>query len=289
MSGFGDRLVGATSFIDWNGDRRADKMQISLLDNSLFINIFYDLPDQAFEDNICIQFLEKCPEDEKIFRAEETNIYLTPEQAAQLAEALSKAAADSKLAQRKSSLHERRFDGAIERLRTPERIARLEVERTVALSMEGLEAHNLLDVGTGSGLFAEAFQKQGLAISGVDVNAQMVQVAGQLVPEGDFKVAPAEALPFPAGTFDLVFMGVVFHETDDALQALREARRVARQRVVILEWLYQEEEFGPPLAHRLKPEEVAALAYKAGFEKVETLYLDHMVLYRLCITCPEEN
>jgi hypothetical protein len=73
------------------------------------------------------------------------------------------------------------------------------------------------------------------------------------------------------------------------LQALREAHRVARQRVVILEWPYQEEEFGPPLAHRLKPEEVAALAYRAGFEKVETLYLDRMVLYRLCINCLEEN
>ncbi len=264
-------------------------MQISLLDNSLVVNIFYDIPDQAYEDNICIQLIESCPEDERILRANETNIYLTTEQAAQLAEALSKAAADSKLALRKSSLHERRFDGDIERLRTPERIARLEVERTVALSVEGLEAHTVLDVGTGSGLFAEAFQKRGLAVSGVDVNPQMVQAASQLVPGGDFKVAPAESLPFRPETFDLVFMGVVFHETDDALQALREARRVARQRVVILEWPYQEEESGPPLAHRLKSEEVAAWAYKAGFEKVETLYLDHMVLYRLCISCPEES
>ncbi len=263
-------------------------MQISLLDDSLVVNIFYEIPDQAYEDNICIQLIEECPEDEKILRANETNIYLTTEQAARLAEALSKAAADSKLALRKSSLHERRFDGAVERLRTPERIARLEVERTVALSVQGLEAHTLLDVGTGSGLFAEAFQNQGLAVSGVDVNPQMVQVASQLVPGGDFRLASAESLPFQPETFDVVFMGLVFHETDDALQALREARRVARQRVVILEWPYQEEEFGPPLAHRLKPEEVAALAYKAGFEKVETLYLDNMVLYRLCISCPEE-
>jgi SAM-dependent methyltransferase len=265
------------------------QMQISLLENSLVVNIFYDIPDQVYEDNICIQLIEKCPEEERIFRANETNIYLTPEQAALLAEALSKAAADSKLALRKISLHERRFDGNIERLRSPERTARLEVDRTVALSMEGLEAHNLLDVGTGSGLFAEAFQMQGLAVTGVDVNPQMVDAASRLVPGGEFKIAPAENLPFQPQTFDLVFMGVVFHETDDALEALREARRVARQRVVILEWPYQEEEFGPPLAHRLKPEEVAAMAYKAGFEKVETLYLDHMVLYRLCISCPEEN
>jgi SAM-dependent methyltransferase len=265
------------------------KMQILLLDDNLIVNIFCDNPDQAHEDNICIQWVEKRPDEERMFRASETNIYLTPEQAAQFAEALSTAAADSKLALRKNSLHERRFDGDIELLRSPERVAHLEVDRTVDLSIEGLSVHSLLDVGTGSGLFADAFQKRGLAVSGVDVNAQMVQAASRLVPGGEFKTAPAEALPFEAQTFDLVFMGVVFHETDDALQTLREALRVARQRVVILEWPYREEEFGPPLAHRLKPEEVAALANKAGFEKVETLYLDHMVLYRLCVTCLDET
>ena len=188
----------------------------------------------------------------------------------------------------KSSLHERRFDGAVERLRSSERIARLEVERTVALSLEGLATHSVLDVGTGSGLFAEAFQRQGLAVSGVDVNSDMVRVASHLVPGAEFKVSPAEALPFRPGSFDLVFMGLVFHETDNALQALREARRVARQRVVILEWPYLEEEFGPPLEHRLRPAQVADLASQAGFEKVETFNLDHVVLYRLCVVCPDE-
>lgn len=185
--------------------------------------------------------------------------------------------------QRKNPSHERRFDGKIERLRSPERTTRLEIQRTVALSLEGLAARSLLDVGTGSGLFAEAFQEQGLAVSGVDVNAQMVRVASQLVPKGRFKVAPAESMPFKPGSFDLVFMGLVVHETDDALQAMREARRVARQRVVILEWPYRDEQFGPPLAHRLKPEEVAAIAYKAGFEKIETIHLEHVVLYRLYV------
>lgn len=180
-----------------------------------------------------------------------------------------------------NSLHERRFNGDVERLRSSERIARLEVERTVALSLEGLAIHSLLDVGTGSGIFAEAFQRKGLAVSGVDVNPEMVKVASHLVPGVEFKVSPAESLPYQTGSFDLVFMGLVFHETDDALQALREARRVARQQVVILEWPYLEQEFGPPLAHRLKPAQVAALASQAGFEKVETFNLDHVVLYRL--------
>ncbi len=63
-------------------------MEISLLDNSLKVKIYYDECDCEFKDNICVSFIEDCPDDEKIFRGDETNIYLTPEQAADLAHAL---------------------------------------------------------------------------------------------------------------------------------------------------------------------------------------------------------
>jgi hypothetical protein len=55
---------------------------IILLDGSLKLNIFYEESDTEFEDNICLSFTEDCPEDEKVFKADETNIYLTPEEAA---------------------------------------------------------------------------------------------------------------------------------------------------------------------------------------------------------------
>lgn len=55
---------------------------ISLLDGSLILNIYYDESDREFEDDICLCFTEDCPEDEKIFKADETSIYLTPEEAA---------------------------------------------------------------------------------------------------------------------------------------------------------------------------------------------------------------
>ncbi len=257
-------------------------MIILLLDNSLRVQVFYEEPDADFEDNICICFQEECPENEKIFRADETNIFLTPKQAAQLAEELSKAAADSKLASRKSEQHERQFDGDLDRLRSPERLQRLQIEQVLKLSLEDIDAENVLDVGTGTGLFAEAFASLGLNVTGVDVNPEMIQAASRQVPDSNFQVAPAEDLPFPDNAFDLVFLGLVYHETDDSLRAFQEAHRVARQRVAILEWPYVAEEFGPPLAYRLKAEEVAALARKAGCEKIETLLLKHTVLYRLC-------
>jgi hypothetical protein len=63
-------------------------MAIFLLENSLKVEIFYDCEDCDLEDNICISILEDCPPGERLFRAGETNIYMTPQQAQALGEAL---------------------------------------------------------------------------------------------------------------------------------------------------------------------------------------------------------
>ncbi len=167
-------------------------------------------------------------------------------------------------------------------LRSDERLALLEVARVVELTLEGLETVNsLLDVGTGTGLFAEAFAARVPQVLGIDASASMVQQAQALVPAVQFRVGLMEALPFSEAAFDVVFMGHVLHETDDLPRTLQEARRVARRRVVALEWPYRETPMGPPLAHRLPPATVQQAALDAGFAAVEVLPLQHMVLYRL--------
>jgi ubiquinone/menaquinone biosynthesis C-methylase UbiE len=166
-------------------------------------------------------------------------------------------------------------------LRSTQRIALLEVERVVALSVEGVTVNDVLDVGTGTGLFAEAFSTSIPAVTGIDTNAELLAVARSYVSEAPFLQAPAEEIPFVDGSFDLVFLGHLLHETDNPLKALEEARRVARSRVAVLEWPYQKEEQGPPLEHRLRPEAIEDLAVKAGFRKVERVKLVHMDLYLL--------
>jgi len=177
--------------------------------------------------------------------------------------------------------HERRFQGEPDRLRAPDRLARMEVPRVAALSTEGITVESALDVGTGSGVFAEAFAAQGIAVTGIDVNADLLTVARQSVPTAQFRQAPVERLPFADRSFDLVFLGHVLHEADDPLAALKEVHRVTRSRVAILEWPYRQEEKGPPLEHRLRSEIVANLAAQAGFQHVETIHLEHMDFYRL--------
>lgn len=69
-------------------------MPILLLDNTVTVDIFYDPDDREFDDNICFRLVEDCEDEEKILIHDETNIYLTADQARQLAEALLSAVAD---------------------------------------------------------------------------------------------------------------------------------------------------------------------------------------------------
>ena len=70
-------------------------MAINLLDDTLSVEVYYDQSDCEYEDNICISILEDCPEEEKVFRAGQTNLYLTRDQARQLGQALLAAAEES--------------------------------------------------------------------------------------------------------------------------------------------------------------------------------------------------
>ena len=186
-------------------------------------------------------------------------------------------------------MNERRFNSQIERLRSPERLARMEVERVVDLCLHTINVSSVLDVGTGSAVFAEAFSKRGLSISGIDINPEMVTIAGKFAPGARFSVAPVEAIPFKDRSFDLVFLGHVLHEADDLKRALSEAKRCARLRVAVLEWPYKEEEIGPPIGHRLKTELVISYADMVGFSRIETLQLSHMALFLLTLQYSAPN
>jgi SAM-dependent methyltransferase len=175
--------------------------------------------------------------------------------------------------------HERRFRGDAERLRSPARIALLEAPRVVGLCTAGGAIATVLDVGTGTGIFAEVFLKAGLKTTGIDPAAELLTLARAHAPQAVFVEAEAEKLPFPDGSFDLVFLGQVLHETDAPETALREARRTALKRVAILEWPYRAEENGPPLAHRLSPERIFALSAAAGLTPLRRIKLSHMDLY----------
>jgi hypothetical protein len=70
---------------------------IYLLDNTLKVEISFDKEDCDYDDNICVSITEDCPHEEKVLIADQTNIYLTPQQALEMADALLQAVRSSRL------------------------------------------------------------------------------------------------------------------------------------------------------------------------------------------------
>lgn len=122
--------------------------------------------------------------------------------------------------------------------RKEERLRRFPPGEIARKALEGLKAKSVLDIGTGTGVFAEAFAALGLFVVGLDPRADRLEVARAKVKGARFVEGRAEALPFPDGSFDLAFFGLALHHLDP-VPALREASRVAR-RVAVLEWPYRE-------------------------------------------------
>ncbi|HIP96331.1 MAG TPA: class I SAM-dependent methyltransferase [Anaerolineae bacterium] len=92
--------------------------------------------------------------------------------------------------------------------------------------------HTLLEVGCGTGHFTRWFGEQGLQAMGLDLSSPMlaeaVRLGNPLYVQGD-----ALALPFQAGTFDLVALITTLEFVNDPVQALSEATRVARHGLIL--------------------------------------------------------
>ncbi len=70
-------------------------MEFELLGGELIVKICYENLDKEYDDNVCIIFNEPCPDETRIFRAAETNLFITPQEARKLAEMLLAAAESS--------------------------------------------------------------------------------------------------------------------------------------------------------------------------------------------------
>ena len=66
-------------------------------------------------------------------------------------------------------------------------------------------------------------------MAGADASAELLAIAAERTPGGDFRVADLEALPWADGSFDLVTGFSSFQFAQDKVAALREAARVERR------------------------------------------------------------
>lgn len=91
----------------------------------------------------------------------------------------------------------------------------------------------LLDVGCGAGRFARIAADRGAQVAGIDATAPFVGIARERVRGADFRVGDMEQLPWEDDCFDVVTGFNSFFIAGDMVNALREARRVARPGAIV--------------------------------------------------------
>lgn len=98
--------------------------------------------------------------------------------------------------------------------------------------------HEYLDAGCGAGMAAQMAAARGARVAGFDAAEALIAIARERVPDGEFRVADLEEVPFADDSFDLVTGFNAFQFAGNPARALAEARRVARPggRVVVLTW-----------------------------------------------------
>jgi ubiquinone/menaquinone biosynthesis C-methylase UbiE len=154
--------------------------------------------------------------------------------------------------------------------------------RAVLGVLQGLQPENLLDVGTGRGVFLwplmDAFPA--LQITAVEPLPERRRYLDAVVRGGMDQLTvlegQAEALPFPDKAFDVVTVLEVLEHQDDPSALARAAVRLARRTVIVS--VPSQPDENPEHVQLFNRETLAALLTEAGASNVRIDYvLNHII------------
>jgi ubiquinone/menaquinone biosynthesis C-methylase UbiE len=176
-------------------------------------------------------------------------------------------------------MHDKRFPASqAERLDSPERLLWLPPADVIrALGVHTGET--IADVGAGTVYFSLPLSSAvGAAgkVYAVDGQSEMLAWLKVKLDQAEFANielmhAEAEQSGLPASTCDLFFLANLWHEIEDRVAVLLEARRVLKKggRIAILDWRPDVKPVaGPPLSHRIAPAVALREMRFAGFEQL---------------------
>lgn len=106
--------------------------------------------------------------------------------------------------------------------------------RAVARMLEHQDIGSVLDVGCGTGDFAQLFDPARTRYLGIDISEKMIAECRRLFPSHEFKVADGDAIHAAEESVDLVLSIGVLEYLPDPVSHLKELARVTRPGGIII-------------------------------------------------------
>ncbi|NOX17162.1 MAG: class I SAM-dependent methyltransferase [Chlorobi bacterium] len=129
------------------------------------------------------------------------------------------------------------------------------------------------DVGCGPGYITIPLAQVVSKVFAIDISEEMLKICRRRADEKsidniEYVKSEGDATPLQDNSVNKVLLANVFHEFRERDFVAQEIGRILRRggTAFIIDWKYEEMDFGPPLNHRLKPETVIRSFEKNGFE-----------------------
>ncbi|MBM7616113.1 class I SAM-dependent methyltransferase [Alkaliphilus hydrothermalis] len=135
------------------------------------------------------------------------------------------------------------------------------------------------DIGCGIGYFTipagEIVGESG-KVYGMDISLEMIEELEKKIEEQEILniktiITKENDMKVEDDFITYAFICTVLHEADEIQLFLKEVQRILKPKgkIVIVEWKKEEQDWGPPMEHRLQQEEIGQSLQEIGFKDVK--------------------
>jgi len=173
-----------------------------------------------------------------------------------------------------------------ERLVSEERQERQSVDKFLKIA-EPKRDEVWADIGCGPGYFTLPIAKKVKKVLAVDVNEQMLNICKSRAADMNLEnisyiKTDGKSFNIKTAAVDRILLVNTYHELPDDSKINSELNRILKNGglLFVIDWRYEEMDFGPPLEHRIPEKTLIAELKSAGFSFVSNydIYSDNYTL-----------